>query len=302
MEARLPGTNGNGSGPSGPSGSVPPGPGVNPGPANSVAGSSHQPHAPRFWTALQPTIVKLYKIAGLIALTAILVGLISFLVVNVFYFFDHSWVRPVVLSPTHQRVVEASNLLADAKLRQANLATEKREIDEQLAEIGRTVTADDRFIAEMSVQVDAPKTPEEWLVRRELEQAKLERANAEGKRAPLGQRLESLKLRVDDQDLVVNRLAQSPYLKAIDARVVFAFVPYQNLKNVSVGTKLYGCSWGLVACHTVGKITAVLDGEVSDVHPHDQSVQRGVMVEIDVSPSAAGETVLFAGSKPLWLF
>jgi hypothetical protein len=32
-------------------------------------------------------------------------------------------------------------------------------------------------------------------------------------------------------------------------------------------------------------------------------VQRGFMVEVELStPSAEGETVLFAGGKPLWLF
>ena len=66
---------------------------------------------PRFWIALQPSIVRLYKAAGLVALTAILVGLVGFLVINIYYFFDHTWVRPVVLSPTHQRVVEASTQL-----------------------------------------------------------------------------------------------------------------------------------------------------------------------------------------------
>ncbi len=57
---------------------------------------------PRFWVAVQPSIIRLYKVAGLVALTAILVGLLGFLIVNIFYFFDNSWVRPVVLSPTHQ--------------------------------------------------------------------------------------------------------------------------------------------------------------------------------------------------------
>lgn len=257
---------------------------------------------PRFWTALQPSIVKLYKVAGLIALSAILVGLISFLVVNIFYFFDHSWVRPVVLSPTHQRVVDASNQLSDAKLRANNLLAERLEIEEELAEGDRSIAANDKFIAEVGSLADKPNTPEEWLVRREVELAKLQRANSAGKKAPLQQRLESLKLRIDEQDRVVKRLAQSPYLKAIDSRIVFAFVPYQNLRNVKVGTKLYGCSWGLVGCHSVGKITGILDGEVSDIHPHDETVQRGVMVEVNVSASAAGETVLFAGGKPLWLF
>lgn len=257
---------------------------------------------PKFWIALQPSIVRLYKVAGLVALTAILVGLVGFLVVNVFYFFDHTWVRPVVLSPTHQKVVEASTQLADAKLRASQLDTEKLEIDAQLAEIERAVTSDDRFIAEVGTTADKPVTPEQWLVRRELEKARLERDDAVGRRIPLGQRLESLKLRKADQDAVVKRLEQSPYLRAVNQKVVLAFVPYQNLRNVKIGTKLYSCAWGLVACSNVGKVTAVLEGETQDVHPHDESIQRGVMVEIDVSSSAAGETVLFAGSKPLFLF
>jgi hypothetical protein len=56
-------------------------------------------------------------------------------------------------------------------------------------------------------------------------------------------------------------------------------------------------------CSRVGKVKATIDGEVQDIHPHDQSVQRGIMVEIELStPSAEGNTVLFAGGKPLWLF
>ncbi len=260
------------------------------------------PPRPRFWIALQPSIVRIYKVAGLVALTAILVGLIGFLTVNIFYFFDHSWVRPVVLAPTHQKVVEASTQLADAKLRTAQLDTEKLEIDAQLAEIERSVAVNDRFITDLGTTADKPSSPELWLVHRELEKAKLEKDNAVGRKAPLAQRLESLKLRKVEQDALVKRLEQSPYLRAVNQKIVLAFVPYQNLRNVKLGTRLYGCSWGLVACSNVGKVTTVLEGEVQDVHPHDESIQRGVMVEIDVSSSSAGETVLFAGGKPLWLF
>jgi hypothetical protein len=255
---------------------------------------------PRFWLALQPSIVRVYKMAGLVALTAILVGLIGFLVVNIFYFFDHTWVRPVVLSPTYQRVVEASTQLADAKLRASQISTEKLEIEGQLAELERVITADDKFIAEIGTSVDEPRTPDQWLVRREVEKARLEKENMVGKRVPLGQRIESLKLRIKDQDAVVGRLAQSPYLKAIENKVTLAFVANQNLKNIKLGTPLYGCVWGLVWCHKVGTVKAVLDGEVQDIHPHDESVQRGLMLEVDVSDWGASEAVLFAGSKPLW--
>jgi hypothetical protein len=260
------------------------------------------PARPKFWLALQPSIVRVYKVAGLVALTAILIGLIGFLVVNVFYFFDHTWVRPIVLSPTHQKVVEASTQLADAKLRASLLETEKVEIDASLAEIDRQVAADDQFVTEVGAIADKPTSTDQWMLHREVEKAKLDKDNALGKKVPLNQRLESLKLRRTDQDAVVKRLEASPYLKAINQKIVLAFVPYQNLRNVKIGTKLYGCAWGLVACSNVGKVTAVLEGEVDNVHPHDESIQRGVMVEIDVSSSAAGETVLFAGGKPLFLF
>lgn len=260
-----------------------------------------RPAGKPFLALVQPSIVKIYKIVGIVALTAILLGLISFLVVNIFYFFDHTWVRPIVLSPTHQKVVEASTLLADAKLRDSQLDTEKIEIDAKLAEIERTVAVDDRLIAE-SVPIEKVTTPEQWLQKRNLEQTKLERENEVGQKAPLAQRLEALQLRKREQDAVVKRLEASPYLRAINQKVVLAFVPYGNLRNVKLGTKLYGCSWGLVACKNVGKVTAVLDGEVTEMHPHDESIQRGVMVEVDVSSASAGESVLFAGSKPLFLF
>src|SRR3954470_15112944 len=204
---------------------------------------------PKFWVAVQPTIIRLYKAAGLVALTAILIGLLGFLIINIFYFFDHTWVRPEVLSPTHQKVIEASNQLNDAKLRQSQLDAEKIEIESSLAEIERTITADDKFLSDVGQRVDTPKTPDEWMVHREVEKAHLDKENQVGRRAPLKARLDGLALRIKDEENVVHRLEASPYLKAVNGTVVLAFVPYQNLRNVKKGTKLYGCSWGLVLCH-----------------------------------------------------
>jgi hypothetical protein len=255
---------------------------------------------PRFWIALQPSIVRIYKIAGLVALTAILVGLVGFLVINIFYFFDHSWVRPVVLSPTHHRVVEASTQLSDAKLRESQLGSEVRVIEGKLADIERSIGDVDQCIAESNGKFEAPKTASDWLARRAAQLCKLDRENMIGRRVPLGQQIDNLKLRIKDQDAVVNRLAQSPYLKAIENKVTLVFVPNQNLKNIRIGGPLYGCTWGLVWCRKVGIVKAVLEGEVQDIHPHDESVQRGLMVEVDVTEWGANEAVLFAGSKPLW--
>src|SRR5688572_20550561 len=143
---------------------------------------------PRFWVAVQPSIIRLYKVAGLIALTAILVGLVGFLVVNIFYFFDNSWVRPVVLSPTHQKVVEASGQLADARLRASQLDTEKLEIEAELAEVDRTVAVNDKFLVDVATLADAPvkaATSDQLLVRREIDRAKLDKDRAVGRKKPL---------------------------------------------------------------------------------------------------------------------
>ncbi len=258
---------------------------------------------PRFWIALQPSIIRLYKVAGLVALGAILIGLLGFLAVNIFYYFDHTWVRPVVLTANHQKVIEAETQLDDAKLRASALETEKIKIKADLDEIKRTIDADNKFLTDVGTAAASPKTAEEWLVRREVEKTKLDMDNQAGRKAPLEQRQTSLDLSIKDQEQLVTRLAQSPYLKAVSGTVYLAFVPYSNLSNVKEGTKLYACSWGLVMCHTVGHITKILPGEVQDIHPHDESIQRGQMMEISLTtPSAANDSVLFAGSKPLWLF
>jgi hypothetical protein len=252
--------------------------------------------------ALQPSIVRVYKVAGLVALTAILVGLLGFLTVNIFYFFDKSWTRVVVLDKGHEKVKEATIQLANAKERSDALASEKLDIESELAKIDRTADADEKFVAAVGVQ-ETPKTPDAWLLHREIVKVKLDREEAVSRRIPLNKRLENLKKRIAEHDKFVLNLQSSPYARANEQRIVAVFVPHKNLReNVKVGTKLYGCAWGLVRCSHVGKVNSILDGEVTDKHPHDESTQRGQLVEIEIEPSAVENSVLFAGSKPLWLF
>ena len=254
--------------------------------------------------ALQPTIIKLYKAAGIAALGAILVGLILFLTVNIFYFFDDSWVRPQILSPQHEKVVAAVTAQADAKLARSRLESERLEALDELVQIDREIAAAEKFEADAAGVATGPlKDASQALARRELDRAILERAAANDRKEALGRHIKDLETRIADQDAILSRLQDSPYLKAADGRVTVAFVPYENLEKVRPGVSLYGCEWGLVRCSYVGKVVSILDGEVTDAHPHDGTPKRGVLAEIELSnPKAAEWGVLFAGHKPFYLF
>jgi hypothetical protein len=79
---------------------------------------------------------------------------------------------------------------------------------------------------------------------------------------------------------------------------VVGFVPYENLAEAKPGTPLYRCTWGLVRCRAVGKVVAVLDGEVTEHHPHNGATKRGVMLELRLTDASAGQDdVLFAGRQ-----
>src|SRR5262245_3001999 len=96
---------------------------------------------PRLRLTIQPLIVKVYKVAGILALGAILIGLILYVVNNIFYFFDNSWVRPVILSPNNDRVMEASATLSAAEQRLIQLEIDRARATAELAKLERLVAA-----------------------------------------------------------------------------------------------------------------------------------------------------------------
>jgi hypothetical protein len=139
--------------------------------------------------------------------------------------------------------------------------------------------------------------------RRELSQAELEHQAAIDDLAVADRELAILDAAIATQKTAVERLGTSYYLKARNNKVVVGFVPYDNLTTARPGTPLFRCSWGLVNCSEVGKVLSVLDGEVSERHPDKDRTLRGVMIEMQLSDNHAGEdNVLFAGSKPFWIF
>ena len=259
--------------------------------------------APRLRLNLQPLFVKLYKLVGIAALAIILVGLISYVVVNLYYFLDHTWVRPVILSPRHDNVALATRELGAAEERLASLEVERARVAAELAGLDRTIAASAAFEAELGAAITAAgATVAAAPARRELDRAILERQAATDDKVAAALAARTLDRQLTEQKARIARLAQSYFLKARDAEVVVGFVPYENLANARPGTTLYRCKWGLVRCSAVGKVVSILDGEVTEHHPHSGATKRGVMIELHLSdPDAGQDTVLFAGARPFWI-
>jgi hypothetical protein len=102
------------------------------------------------------------------------------------------------------------------------------------------------------------------------------------------------------QDKMLNGIKDSAYIRALNDKSVVAQVPYGNLENAKVGTPLYACDVGMVWCHQVGTVGAVLPGEVQFKNPKRDTLIRGQLVELQLTDSdAATEEMLFVGGAPL---
>ena len=210
---------------------------------------------PRFWVALQPSIVRLYKVAGLVALTAILVGLARLPRRQHLLLLRQPGCARSCCRRRTRRSSRRRRQLADAQA--AREPARHREARDRGATSPRSSARSRSTTSSSPTSAPPPmrrRRPSSGCSAARSIEAKLDKENAVGRRAPLEARLESLALRIKEQEAVVNRLEQSPYLRAVNGKVVLAFVPYQNLRNIKIGTKLYGCSWGLVVCSRVGKV------------------------------------------------
>jgi hypothetical protein len=266
--------------------------------------TSATPRPSRVRFSIQPLIVKTYKVAGIVALSAIMLGLILYLINNIFYFFDNSWVRPVILSPSHDKVLAATSEVSAAQQRLDQLELERARAAAEKGKLERVQSSNAAFISEVTPTVAAAgDSLAAVTARRELAEAELARLAAADDLQVAERELAILDAAIATQKAAVDRLSSSYFLKARTDKIVVGFVPYANLSTARPGTPLYRCSWGLLNCSEVGKILSVLDGEVTERHPEKDKMLRGVMIEMQLNDTrAAQDNVLFAGSKPFWIF
>lgn len=246
-----------------------------------------------------------YKLFGLAALVAILIGLGAFLIVNIFYLFDNSWIRPVILDSAHADVVTMESRLSDERGKRNELRNLRDELAMEQVLIGEQEKELSRFAADHAevAKSERGNSYAGLMARKALHEGAMKRTQLSARSKALSKRLKEIDASVARSDELIGKLEGTPYARAASDRVTLAFVPYANLPNVKEGDAVYGCKWGLVRCSQVGRIGASVPGEVKSMHPQSDKPMRGLMVELKVEENwSAKESALFVDGRPLWLF
>jgi hypothetical protein len=89
-----------------------------------------------------------------------------------------------------------------------------------------------------------------------------------------------------EQRELLGELQARPLYRAIKQSVDVAFVPYDQLDGVHPGARVLACVWGLILCEDVGRVTEVLQGEVSTLDPWGEPA-RGQYAIVDLDAPAA---------------
>lgn len=155
---------------------------------------------------------------------------------------------------------------------------------------------------ELPLDPTTPLTFEVLAMLREYRASSLEAAKLRAEHESVDERIAMLDASIARYEQMEAEIKRSPYLRAMEQKVAIAFVPYENLEDAQAGTKIYGCSLGLIWCRQVGSIAQVLEGEVTATHPLYNEQVRGQMVELQLDdPTWAEKKALFTGRAPLFI-
>jgi hypothetical protein len=94
-------------------------------------------------------LVPLYRLISVAVLSAILLGLTSYLFLTLFYFVSKSWMEPRIVSPTDAQVLQLNGQLAQGTLVREQLASERLELMVKLRDARRKSNDSDQFQSEV---------------------------------------------------------------------------------------------------------------------------------------------------------
>jgi hypothetical protein len=90
-------------------------------------------------------LVPLYRLISLAILSAILLGLASYLSLTIFYFFSQGWIEPRIISPTDVQVLQLNGQLAQGTLVREQLAAQRIDLLVKLRDATRKATDSNHF-------------------------------------------------------------------------------------------------------------------------------------------------------------
>ena len=102
--------------------------------------------------------VNAYKALGSVLLALILGGLVSYLGVQVFFFVNHSWLTPTVVSPTDPEILQLNAQLAQQAASRDKLLAERRELEARMEQAERLLGSEKDFQERFRVALGSERT------------------------------------------------------------------------------------------------------------------------------------------------
>ena len=90
-------------------------------------------------------LVPVYRLISIVILSAILLGLATYLVLTLFYFFNQSWIEPRIVSPTDAQVLQLSGQLSQGSLLREQLVAQRMDLLVKLRDATRKATDSNQF-------------------------------------------------------------------------------------------------------------------------------------------------------------
>lgn len=95
--------------------------------------------------ALNKGLITAYRILGFVVLTAVLVGLSSYIGLNIIYLLHRQWVAPVIISPTDARVLDLSARIAQETYLRQKVTGEQAALNARINKAKRIIALEKAY-------------------------------------------------------------------------------------------------------------------------------------------------------------